>query len=58
MKVNHKYDVPYVAGYSADGRTIYIDRDLTKTFAYDGKRADISPTSSFTNRWRSRSSNN
>lgn len=43
VKVNHKYDVPYVAGYSIDGRTIYIDRDLPKTLSYDGKRADILP---------------
>jgi hypothetical protein len=43
VKVNHKYDVPYVAGYSEDGGTIYIDRELPKTFAYDGKRADILP---------------
>lgn len=43
VKVNHKYDVPYVAGYSQDGRTIYIDRDLPKTFAYQGGRADILP---------------
>lgn len=43
VKVNHEYDVPYVAGYSEDGKTIYIDRGLPKSFAYDGKRADILP---------------
>lgn len=43
VKFDHKYDVPYVAGYSQDGKTIYVDRDLPKTFAYDGKRAEILP---------------
>ena len=26
--INRKYDVPYVAGYSKDGKTFYIDRHL------------------------------
>jgi len=28
FKINKSYDVPYVAGYSNDGKTIYIDRHL------------------------------
>jgi hypothetical protein len=28
---NRKYDVPYLAGYSKDGKTIYIDRRLPPT---------------------------
>jgi hypothetical protein len=43
VKVNRNYDVPYIAGYSIDGGTIYIDCDLPKTLSYDGKRADILP---------------
>lgn len=43
VKVNQSYDVPYIAGYSIDGSTIYIDCDLPKTLSYDGKRADILP---------------
>ncbi len=29
-KLDHTYDIPYLAGYSNDGRTIYIDRHLPK----------------------------
>ena len=43
VKVNRKYDVPYVAGYSVDGGTIYVDRDLPKTFSDGKKRSDILP---------------
>ncbi len=32
LPVSRKYHVPYVAGYSTDGTTIYIDRDLPQTF--------------------------
>jgi hypothetical protein len=31
--VNHEYDIPYIAGYSVDGKTIFIDRHLPLTFA-------------------------
>ena len=27
---SHGWDIPYLAGYSKDGKTIYIDRDLKK----------------------------
>lgn len=27
-----KYDIPYVGGYSSDGTTVYIDKDLPETF--------------------------
>ena len=30
-KINRKHDVPYVAGYSKDGKTFYIDRHLPLT---------------------------
>ena len=30
--VDHSYDIPYIAGYSRDGRTIYIDRHLPRSF--------------------------
>ncbi|TPI67105.1 hypothetical protein FJ423_32700, partial [Mesorhizobium sp. B2-8-9] len=26
VKVSHEFDIPYIAGYSTDARTIYIDR--------------------------------
>jgi len=31
VKVNSDYDVPYTAGYSEDGQTIYIDSQVPKT---------------------------
>jgi hypothetical protein len=43
VKVNRTFDVPYLAGYSEDGKTIYIDRDLPKTFSSDGKRFPAHP---------------
>jgi len=33
--VNQNYDIPYIAGYSKDGRTIFIDRDLPNHSAPD-----------------------
>jgi len=30
VKIDRNHDVPYVAGYSKDGKTIYIDRHLMK----------------------------
>jgi hypothetical protein len=32
VRVSHAYDIPYIAGYSADGRTVFIDRHLPRTF--------------------------
>jgi len=32
VKIIDKYDVPYVAGYSKDGKDIYIDRHLNVDF--------------------------
>src|SRR4051812_19948203 len=29
--VSHDYDTPYIAGYSVDGKTIFIDRHLPRT---------------------------
>jgi hypothetical protein len=31
IKIDRKHDVPYVAGYSKDAKTIYIDRHLKLT---------------------------
>ena len=35
--VNRDYDIPYIAGYSVDGRTVFIDRHLPRTFHWLGK---------------------
>ena len=32
-RLDRAHDVPYLAGYSRDGKTIYIDNDLPKSFA-------------------------
>ena len=38
VRLDRSHDVPYLAGYSRDGKTIYIDKDLPKTFAAPGGR--------------------
>jgi hypothetical protein len=41
-KVDRTHDVPYLAGYSKDGATIYIDRRLPKTFrTKKGRRVHV-----------------
>ncbi len=32
------YDIPYLAGYSLDGHTIFIDRHMPKSFVYRNSR--------------------
>lgn len=32
VKLERNYDIPYLAGYSRNGKTIYIDRHLPKSF--------------------------
>ena len=32
------YDIPYLAGYSNDGHTIFIDRHMPKSFVYRGRK--------------------
>lgn len=39
--INRDYDVPYLAGYSKDGNTVYLDKDLPKTIKIDGKEIDV-----------------
>ena len=36
-KFDRKHDVPYLAGYSFDGKTIYIDRHMPETFEFQGR---------------------
>ena len=36
-KLDRTYDIPYLAGYSRDGKTIYIDRHLPESFTSGGK---------------------
>jgi hypothetical protein len=39
-KLDRTHDIPYLAGYSRDGKTIYIDRHMPKTMKYDGREID------------------
>ena len=42
-QINRSFDIPYVAGYSKDAKTIYIDKDLPQHFKYKGKKIAIAP---------------
>jgi hypothetical protein len=35
--LDRAHDIPYLAGYSKDGKTIYIDRHMPKSFRYKGR---------------------
>src|SRR3954453_13229271 len=41
--VNREYDIPYIAGYSVDGRTVFIDRHLPRTFRWLMKTVRVEP---------------
>ena len=41
--VNRDYDVPYIAGYSVDGKTIFIDRHLPRTIRWLLKTVRVEP---------------
>ena len=36
-KLDRAHDIPYLAGYSRDGKTIYIDRHMPKSFRFRGR---------------------
>jgi hypothetical protein len=40
-KLDRDHDIPYLAGYSQDGKTIYIDRHLPKSFTFRGRTIDV-----------------
>lgn len=39
-KLDRTHDIPYLAGYSKDGKTIYIDRHMPRFFKYKGRTLD------------------
>src|SRR5262244_4415518 len=39
-EINRQHDIPYLAGYSINGKTIYIDRHMPKTMSYGGREID------------------
>jgi hypothetical protein len=40
-KLDRTHDVPYLAGYSIDGKTIFIDRHLPRTFKFRGREIAV-----------------
>jgi hypothetical protein len=38
--LDRAHDIPYLAGYSRDGKTIYIDRHMPKMMKYAGREID------------------
>jgi hypothetical protein len=40
-KVDRRHDIPYLAGYSKNGKTIYIDRSMPKSLPFRGRRIKI-----------------
>jgi hypothetical protein len=41
IKLDREHDIPYLAGYSRDGKTIYIDRHLPRSFTCRGRRIEV-----------------
>ncbi len=39
-KLDREHDVPYLAGYSEDGQTIYIDRHMPSAFRFRGREIE------------------
>ena len=39
--IDRDHDIPYLAGYSLDSKTIYIDRHLPRTFVYRGRKIAV-----------------
>ena len=39
--IQRQYDVPYLAGYSTDGKRVYIDRHLPETFIYKKQQVRV-----------------
>jgi hypothetical protein len=39
-KLDRAHDIPYLAGYSRDGKIIYIDRHMPRTMKYRGREVD------------------
>ena len=38
--LDRKHDIPYLAGYSTDGKVIYIDRHMPRMMRYEGRDVD------------------
>lgn len=43
VTVSHDFDIPYIAGYSEDAKTIYIDRHLPRTITWKDVKFRLTP---------------
>jgi hypothetical protein len=43
VRVSHDNDIPYIAGYNADGHTVFIDRHLPRTFRWLMRTVRVQP---------------
>ena len=41
--IDRSYDIPYIAGYSEDGHTVFIDRHLPRSFRWLMKTVRVEP---------------
>jgi len=41
VKVERGVDIPYCAGYSRDGKTVYVDKDVPRIFDLHGRPCDV-----------------
>lgn len=41
LKIDNSFDIPYFAGYSRDGKVIYIDNDVPMMFTIGGKEINL-----------------
>ena len=51
-KVDRSHDIPYLAGYSKNGKTIYIDRSMPKSLPFRGPGSRSIGFSYCTRRWK------
>lgn len=54
--VNRSYDIPYIAGYSKDGSTVFIDRHVPRTVRFLRARCASTRSFSRTRSWKRRCS--
>jgi hypothetical protein len=43
VRLDRTWDIPYLAGYSVDGKTVYIDRHLPRTYRSHGRTVRVDP---------------
>lgn len=41
VKLNYQFDIPYLCGYSKNGKVVYVDRLLKTQWKYQGKTIDV-----------------